>query len=105
MQKNKSNVAVIFFCTHAYLFLSDEGSCFLFSIQNNCCEFLASYGIIQSAIQSYFLTNLKSAYQFGLSVYLFTLFILNSALRQFILNVMFNNFYDDKHNIVLHQKD
>ena len=44
------------FCTpsHAHLFLSDKGSYCVFLTRNNCCEFLASYGvIIQSVIQSF----------------------------------------------------
>ena len=31
--------------TCAYLFSPDEGSCYIFSTWNNCCEFLASYGV------------------------------------------------------------
>ena len=32
----------------------DKGSCYIFSTQNNCCEFLASYGVvIQSVTQSF----------------------------------------------------
>ena len=43
-----------------YLFSPEEGSCYVFSIRNNCCEYLASYGaIIQSVIQSYFCQDLK----------------------------------------------
>ena len=40
--------------TCAYLFSPDEESCDIFSTRNNCCEFLASYGvIIQSVFQSH----------------------------------------------------
>ena len=46
-----------YFGTRAYLFSPEEGSCYVFSTRNNCCEFLASYGIIiQSVIQSYLKT-------------------------------------------------
>ena len=38
------------FGTRAYLFSPDEGSCYIFSIRNNCCEFLASYGVIFQVI-------------------------------------------------------
>ena len=44
---------LLYFGTCAYLFLPDEGSCYIFSTRNNCCEFLASSGvIIQSVTQS-----------------------------------------------------
>ena len=44
---------LLYFGTRAYLFSSDEGSCYIFSARNNCCEFLASYGdTFQSAIKS-----------------------------------------------------
>ena len=50
----------IWFCTllsyfdnSAYLFSPDEGSCYILSTRNNCCEILAHYGvIIRSFIQS-----------------------------------------------------
>ena len=41
------------FGTRAYLFSLDEGSCYSFSARNNCCEFLASYGIIFKKIFNY----------------------------------------------------
>ena len=46
---------LLHFGTLAYLFLPDEGSCYIFSTQNNCCEFLAFYGVLlQSDIQQRF---------------------------------------------------
>ena len=36
--------------TRAYLLSTEEGSCYIFSTQNNCCEFLASNGIIFKVI-------------------------------------------------------
>ena len=36
----------IYFGTRAYLFSPDERSCYVFSIWNNCCEFLAFDGVI-----------------------------------------------------------
>ena len=45
---------LLHFSTRAYLFPPDKGSCYIFSTQNNCCEFLASYGVIlQSDIHPY----------------------------------------------------
>ena len=32
--------------THAYQFSPEEGLCYVFSTGNNCCKFLASYGVI-----------------------------------------------------------
>ena len=44
---------LLHFGTHAYMFLPDEGSCYVFLTRNSWCEFLASYGvIILSVIQS-----------------------------------------------------
>ena len=38
--------------TRAYLLPPEEGSCYVFSTRNNCCEFLASDGVIfQSVIK------------------------------------------------------
>ena len=54
MPKYSSNVRIFYFVTRAYLFSPDEGSWYIFSTRNNCCEFPASYGvIIQSVIQSF----------------------------------------------------
>ena len=48
-----SNALLLYFSTRAYLFSPEERSCYVFLTRNNCCEFLASYGvIIQSVIQS-----------------------------------------------------
>ena len=53
---------LLHFCTRAYLFSPDKGSCYIFSTRNNCCEFLASYGVIlQSDIQLYFKTPVCGA--------------------------------------------
>ena len=57
-------VAVIshWFNTRAYLFSPDKGSGNLFSTQNNCCQFLASYGVvIQSVTQSFLKTPVCGA--------------------------------------------
>ena len=49
----KHSITKICFGTHAYLFLPDKGLCYIFSTQNNCCEFLVYYGVfVQSVIQS-----------------------------------------------------
>ena len=43
---------LLHFGTCAYLFSPEEGSCYVFSTQNNCCQFLASDGVIfQSVIK------------------------------------------------------
>ena len=53
---------LFYFGTRAYLFSPDEGSCYIFSTRNNCCEFLASYGVIsQSVIQSFLKTPVCGA--------------------------------------------
>ena len=37
---------LLLFCgTYAYLSSTDEGSCYVFMTRNNCCEFLAYYGV------------------------------------------------------------
>ena len=46
------NTLPLHFGTRAYLLSPDEVSCYVFSTQNDCCEFLASYGVIfQSVIK------------------------------------------------------
>ena len=51
--KHECRTLLLYFGIRAYMFSPDEVSCYIFSTQNNCCEFLASYGIIiQSIIQS-----------------------------------------------------
>ena len=47
MPKCNSNVH---FGTRAYLFSPEEGSCYVFSTRNNCCEFLASDGVIFQSV-------------------------------------------------------
>ena len=48
--------------TRAYLFLPDEGSCYIFLIRSSCCKFLASYDMIfQSDVKSYFKTPVCGA--------------------------------------------
>ena len=39
---------LLYFGTRVYLFSPEEGSRYLFSTRNNCCEFLASDGVIFS---------------------------------------------------------
>ena len=59
--------------TRLYLSSPDEGLCFFFSIRNNCCEFLASYGVIlQNDIQPYFKTPVCGA---PFSYYFIVLFL------------------------------
>ena len=36
---------LLHFGNRSYLFSPDERSCYIFSTRNNCCEFLASYGV------------------------------------------------------------
>ena len=49
---------LLHFGTRAYLFSPDEKSCYIFSTQNNCCKFLAPYGVIlQSDFHPYFKTS------------------------------------------------
>ena len=46
------------FSIRASLFMPDEGSCYVFSTRNNCCEFLAFHGVtFQSVIKSFFKTS------------------------------------------------
>ena len=57
----KTYVAVTF-RTRAYLFSPEEGSCYICSTRNNCCKFLASYGVIlPSNSQTYFKTPVCGA--------------------------------------------
>ena len=53
---------LLHFDTRVYLFSPDKGSSYVFLTRNNCCEFLASYGVIfQSVIKSYFKTPVFGA--------------------------------------------
>ena len=48
----------IYYCTPNYLFASGEELCYIFLTRNNCCELLASDGVmLQSDQQSYFKTS------------------------------------------------
>ena len=68
-QISTSAEMLLYFSTHAYLFLPDKGWCYIFSTQNNCCKFLASYGvIIQSATQSFM--KLLLAHSFAPNTYI-----------------------------------
>ena len=61
---NNSNACtlLLYFGIRAYLFSPDEGLCYIFSTRNNCCEILASYGvIIQSVIQPFLKTPVSGA--------------------------------------------
>ena len=52
--KYECRMLLLYFAICAYLFLSVERSCYVFSTRNNCYECLASYGvIIQSVIHSW----------------------------------------------------
>ena len=53
---------LLHFSTHAYLFSPEKGSCYVFSTRNNCCVFLAFYGVIfQSVIEPFFKTPVLGA--------------------------------------------
>ena len=53
---------LLLFGTRAYLFSPEEGSCYVFSTRNNCCEFLAFYGVVtQSVTQSFLKTPVCGA--------------------------------------------
>ena len=53
---------LLHFGTRAFLFLPDEGSCYIFSTRNNCCQFLAPYCVnIQSVTQSFLKTPVCGA--------------------------------------------
>ena len=53
---------LLHFGTRAYLFSPEEGLYYIFSTENSCCMFLASYGVIlQSDIQPYFKTPVCGA--------------------------------------------
>ena len=53
---------LLHFGTHAYLFLPEEGSCYVFSTRNNYSEFLASDGVIfKSVIKPFFKTPVFDA--------------------------------------------
>ena len=53
---------LLHFGTRAYLFSPKEGSCYVFSTRNNCCEFLATDGVIfQSVTKPFFKTPVFGA--------------------------------------------
>ena len=41
---------LLHFSTCAYLFSPEKGSCSIFSTRNNCCEFLAFYGVFTQRV-------------------------------------------------------
>ena len=45
---------LLYFGTHTYQFLPEEGLCYIFSTRNNCFEFLASYGVIIQSVNQFF---------------------------------------------------
>ena len=55
---------LLYFGTRAYLLTPDEGSLYVFSTRNNCCEFLAFQGVtFQSVTESYgryFVTSIST---------------------------------------------
>ena len=52
---NVTVTLLLYFGTRAYLFSPNKGSCYVSSTRNNCCEFLASYGVtFHSFKKSYF---------------------------------------------------
>ena len=57
MPKYNTGTVLLYFGTHAYLFSSDKGSCYVFSTRNNCCEFLASNGVIIQSVTQLFLKS------------------------------------------------
>ena len=74
---NSCCMLLLHFGTRAYLFLPDKGSCYIFSTQSNCCEFLASYSVIlYSDIQPYFKTPVCGAPFSYVNVYSFFFFVL-----------------------------
>ena len=50
----KTGKRELHFTTLAYLFTPNEGSCCVFSTQNNCCEFLAFRGVTFKVFKSFF---------------------------------------------------
>ena len=53
---------LLLFGTRAHLLSPEEGSCYILSIRSNCCESLASYGVIfESDFQPYFKTPVYGA--------------------------------------------
>ena len=69
---------LLHFGTRACLFSPDKGSCYVFSTRNNCCEFLASDGVIfQSVIKPFLktpvfgapLTSLETVFVFDSEVF------------------------------------
>ena len=73
---------LLHFGTRAYLISPEEGSCYVFSTQNICCEFLASDAVtFQSAIKPFFKTPV-----FGASL---TSWYVNSCSIWFKLKIKF----------------
>ena len=54
----------LYFSTPAYLFWPEEGSCYVFSTWNNCCEFLASDGLFFKVLLNHY-SELASASKQG----------------------------------------
>ena len=49
-RRNVRATLLLHFGTRAYLSSHEAGSCYVFSTQNNCCEFLASDGVIFQSV-------------------------------------------------------
>ena len=61
-RKQVTGTLLLLFGTRAYLFSPEEGLGYVFPTQNNCCEFLAFYGVItQSVIQPFLKTPVCGA--------------------------------------------
>ena len=57
----KMHTLLLHFGIRAYLISPEEGSCYVFSIQNNCCEFLASDVLFFKVIKPFFKTPVFGA--------------------------------------------
>ena len=82
IRQAKTGKHELIFRTPAYMFSPDEGSCYVFSTPNNCCEFFASYGVTFHVLSNH---SLKRRFWCSIVVYRFT-------FNHIIIRIFFVNF-------------
>ena len=95
--KHECRTLLLYFGTRAYLSSPEEGSCYMLSTRSNCCEFLASYGvIIQNVTQSFLKRTVCGASLTRSNIFYALKLISNMRIQQIIMHL-----YRPRHNFCL----
>ena len=78
-----------YFGTRAYLFSSDEGSCYAFSTSNNYCKSLTSYGVIIQSVNKSFLKTPICGASLSRTIYKIAFFLFYMLFFFLILSTLF----------------